>query len=116
METEGEIAVGLRSDGVVYELHREASILRRATALGCKSKRCQIDQVATIHCGIPRVPLGYRKIIIELLQILKTIERSGEQRVGADAWRLLSLPAVHPMVTMPTMFPHIAARKAHERP
>src|SRR5882724_7436528 len=29
METEGEIAVGLRSDGVVDELHREASILRR---------------------------------------------------------------------------------------
>jgi hypothetical protein len=33
METECEIAVDLRSDRVVYELHREASILRRV-ALG----------------------------------------------------------------------------------
>jgi hypothetical protein len=40
------------------------------------------------------------------LEILKTIERSGEQRVEAAAWPfLLSLPAVHPMVYGgPTMF------------
>jgi hypothetical protein len=50
--------------------------------------------------------LGYRQIIIESLEILKTIERSGEQRVEAAAWPfLLSLPAVHPMVYGgPTMF------------
>jgi hypothetical protein len=36
---------------------------------------------------------------------LKTIDRSSEQRVEAAAWPfLLSLPAVHPMVTVPTMF------------
>jgi hypothetical protein len=47
------------------------------------------------------VALGYRQIIIESLEILKTIE----QRVEAAAWPLLlSLPAVHPMVTVPTMF------------
>jgi hypothetical protein len=51
------------------------------------------------------VSLGYREITIESLEILKTIERSREQRVEADAWPfLLSLPAVHPMVTVPTMF------------
>ena len=49
--------------------------------------------------------LGYRQIIIESLEILKTIEPAGEQRVEAVAWPfLLSLPAVHPMVTVPTMF------------
>jgi hypothetical protein len=47
------------------------------------------------------VSLGYRQIIIESLEILKTIECSGE----AAAWPfLLSLPAVRPMVTVPTMF------------
>jgi hypothetical protein len=61
-----------------------------------------------------RVPshrnLGYRKIIIESLEILKTIEPAGEQRVEAVAWPfLLSLPAVHPMVTVPTMFYERAA-------
>jgi hypothetical protein len=51
------------------------------------------------------VSLGYRQITIESLEILKTIERSGEQRVEAAAWPfLLSLPRVHPMVTVPTMF------------
>jgi hypothetical protein len=52
------------------------------------------------------VSLGCRQIIIEWLEILKTIERSGEQRVGAAAaWPfLLSLPAVHPMVTVPATF------------
>ena len=51
------------------------------------------------------MPLGSRQIIIESLQILKTIERSGEQRVGAAAWPfLLSLRAMRPMVTVPTMF------------
>jgi hypothetical protein len=62
------------------------------------------------------VPLGSRQIIIESLQILKTIERSGEQRVGAAAWPfLLSSRAMRPMVTVPTMFhgrvtvlPHVA--------
>ena len=40
------------------------------------------------------VSLGYRQIIIESLEILKTIERSGAQRVEAAAWPfLLSLPA-----------------------
>jgi hypothetical protein len=40
------------------------------------------------------VSLGYRQITIESLEILKTIERSGEQRVEAAAWPfLLSLPA-----------------------
>jgi hypothetical protein len=39
------------------------------------------------------------------LQILKTIERSGEQRVGAAAWPfLLSLRAMHLMMTVRTMF------------
>jgi len=44
------------------------------------------------------------------LEILKTIEPAGEQRVEAVAWPfLLSLPAVHPMVTVPTMFYERAA-------
>jgi hypothetical protein len=51
------------------------------------------------------VSLGYREITIQSLEILKTMERSREQRVEADAWPfLLSLPVVHPMVTVPTMF------------
>jgi len=81
------------------------ALAKKASSI-CKNKCCQIGQVATIHAkSQDAVSLGYRQIIIESLEILKTIERSGEQRVGAAAWPfLLSLPAVNPMVTVPTMF------------
>jgi hypothetical protein len=105
METEGEIAVGLRSDGVVYELHREASILRRGPRSAARANAVRPARLPRSIAEIPRMPLGYRQIIIESLQILKTIERSGEQRVGAAAWPfLLSLRAVRPMAPVPTMF------------
>src|SRR6476620_5383843 len=59
-----------------------------------------------IHCWIPRhgaarIPTNHYRVVGDF----EDIERSGEQRVGAAAWpSLLSLPAVHPMVTVPTMF------------
>src|SRR6266404_5614962 len=77
METEGEIAVGLRSDGVVYELHREASILRRGPRSAARANALRPARLPRSIAEIPRMPLGYRQIIIESLQILKTIERSG---------------------------------------
>src|SRR6266436_3509950 len=77
METEGEIAVGLRSDDVVYELHREASILRRGPRSAARANAVRPARLPRSIAEIPRMPLGYRQIIIESLQILKTIERSG---------------------------------------
>ena len=66
METECEIAVDLRSDGVVYGLHRDASILRRGRARRNAGSGRSLDDRSAF-------------------------------------WQPLEI-AVHPMVTVPTMF------------
>jgi hypothetical protein len=103
METEGEIAVGLRSDGVVDELgkHPFSGAVRARLQEQTLLDRPGCHDPLLNPKGSARIPTNH----IESLQILKTIERSGEQRVGAAAWPfLLSLRAMHPMVTVPTMF------------
>jgi len=55
-----------------------------------------------VSVAIDPVALGYRQIIIESLEILKAIERSGWKRPLGRFFFPLS--AVHPIVTVPTRF------------
>src|SRR6266478_7673715 len=101
METEGEIAVGLRSDGVVYELHREAFILRRGPRSAARAsavRSARLPRSIAEFQGTARIPTNHYRVVADF-------EDHRAQRGGAAAWPfLLSLRAVRPMATVPTMF------------
>ena len=65
---EGEIAVGLRSDGVVYELHREAFILRRGPRSAARAsavRSARLPRSIAEFQGTARIPTNHYRVVAD---------------------------------------------------